>query len=205
MGGLNHSMRKNKRREQQKRIKIMLWLGVAIIAIYSWIIPEYVDMFTGTRTIIIYNTPQAHAEGSNLAPATQTAPIDTSVLGTVKRVAKDENIDWKVLYGICLKESGCKIPDCSKVDGACDGYKSAGYFQIHLPKHSDVDQAKASDIEWSARWTAKRLKKYAAIGGWDYAIRKHNGNADIATGEWAKSYRMTAEYLQDVKGIIASL
>ena len=183
----------------------MLWLGVAIIAIYSWIIPEYVDMFTGTRTIIIYNTPQAHAEGSNLAPATQTAPIDTSVLGTVKRVAKDENIDWKVLYGICLKESGCKIPDCSKVDGACDGYKSAGYFQIHLPKHSDVDQAKASDIEWSARWTAKRLKKYAAIGGWDYAIRKHNGNADIATGEWAKSYRMTAEYLQDVKGIIASL
>ncbi len=183
------------------KFRLVFWL-VALDILAWWVVGSMVwGVFTEKRVISI---SKADFEESYIqAPETTENPTEPSFdpKKTIYRVAKEENIDWKVLYAICMEESrGCTSP---KELG--DGGQSRGYFQIYKTAHPEITDEQAYDLGWSARWTAKRLKKYAEIGGWDYAIRKHNGNADINEGKWKASYQMTADYLVRIKKNIKSL
>lgn len=102
-------------------------------------------------------------------------------------------IDWKVLYGIYMKESS---GDCSRVGDKHLPKPSYGCYQWSLYHHPDLDIECAKDLACSTRMTAERLARYARVGGIDYAIRKHNGGTDNPA---------TLQYLKDVQKIIQSL
>lgn len=180
-----------------KKQKWICWLGAINILIYGHLYHESKkqDIF-GARTVVIYNI-----EAEAPKPAQNPAEATNLTLATIQGVAKDENMDWKILYAICEEESrGCKSQH-----EIGDGGDSWGWFQINHPAHPEITRDEAYDLAWSARWTAERLKHYAEQGGWDYAIRKHNGNADLNFGKWAASYQATYAYLGRVKNNILNL
>lgn len=107
----------------------------------------------------------------------------------IKLISKEQEVDWKIIYAICKKESNCN----SRSIG--DGGNSYGAYQIHMPSHPNISPTKAQDFDWATRWTINRLKGHAETGGWDYAIRRHNGGMND----------QTARYLVDVKNLISKL
>jgi hypothetical protein len=106
----------------------------------------------------------------------------------IQKVAAREGIDWKILYAICKKESNCE-------DRIGDGGKSIGPFQIHTGYHPTISPEKAKDLEWSAEWTAKRLKRFAHLGEKEM-VRSHNGLVPN---------NANAYYVEDVYQIISNL
>ena len=113
----------------------------------------------------------------------------TASISVIQKVAEKEGIDWKILYAICKKESNCNTNRIG------DSGKSLGAFQIHTGYHPEISKEKATNLEWSAEWTAKRLKRYAYLGESEM-IRSHNGL--IANN--ANAY-----YVTDIYEIIKSL
>lgn len=96
----------------------------------------------------------------------QIVATDNSYLGIIKRVAGEEGIDWKVLYSIAVVETRCNP------NAIGDGGNSYGAFQIYLPAHPTITKKQATDFEWSARWTAKRIAKYSDL---NLQFKQHNG------------------------------
>ncbi len=110
-------------------------------------------------------------------------------VNTIKRIAKEYGIDWKIIAAICKKESRC---DSSRIG---DNGRSIGAYQINRPAHPDVTIENAKDFEWSTDFTANRLKKNEWMGE-DEMIRSHNGlYAD----------HRNDNYVSDVKSIMKSL
>jgi len=71
-----------------------------------------------------------------------------------------------------------------------DKGKSFGYYQIQLKLHKDVTMKCAMDLECSARWTLKRMKKngYGKKPGttdW-FAISTHNSVTPSVNKKYAK-------------------
>lgn len=141
------------------------------------------------ETIPQTNDTLVHEEGGKVTPA--------DPLEIIKKVAKEEGIDWKVIYAICKKETGCNPNiDCSRQGGHCDNYTSFGAYQIHRPAHPDIAVRDMEDFEWSTRWTAQRIKTKSDKWGVDLAIALHNGNPQLP---------QVKRYLAEVKSIIESL
>lgn len=184
------------------RGKIAVCWALAVIVGYLAIVGlqnVLVQVLNAKRTIVIVN-PNALTYAEPTQTYAETAEPGSNK-AVIQRVAQEENIDWKVLYGICMEEAR----GCTSYDGNGDNGQSWGWFQINHPSHPEVTKEQATDLAWSAHWTAQRLKAYAEKGGWEYAIRKHNGNADLATGKWAQSFNATLAYLARVKNNIAEL
>ena len=139
--------------------------------------------------IIAGSLPMAAENGKAMESG---APVEI-----VKKAAKKYGIDWRIIYAICKKESGCNPHiDCTKQGGRCDNNHSAGAYQIYLPAHPDVARADAEDFEWATDWTANRLRLKEDKWGTDVAIMLHNGSPLNPA---------VKQYLADVKTILATL
>ncbi len=106
-------------------------------------------------------------DGGEVAPS--------GVDAILKRVANQEGVDWKLLKAICMTESHCRP------EAIGDGGDSWGAFQINKPAHPTLTIEQATDIEWSARWTAKHSKPYA--DNIALACKAHNGIGKT-TNQW---------------------
>lgn len=131
--------------------------------------------------------PQKQTLGSSTS--THSTPVRASgVIEAIQEVASKEGIDWKILYGICKKESNCNP------DRVGDNGNSYGAFQIHQKYHPGTIEC-AKDLKCSAEWTAKRLKRHAGLGEWKM-IQSHNG---------LLANNANAYYVEDVYEIIENL
>lgn len=130
-----------------------------------------------------------------VAPVVEAADIEFAASNpekTVKKIASEEGIDWKVLWAIYQKESQ---GDCQRIGDGHLKNPSIGCYQINQGYHPQITMEQATDLEWSSRWTAQRLKKHESLG-LDEMIRSHNGLVADHSNDW---------YVQDVKKIMASL
>lgn len=73
---------------------------------------------------------------------------------TIKQIADEYGMDWKLLYSVCKVESNCEPGKVGDSGG------SIGWFQISLVHHPDVTEEQANDLKWSAEWTVKHCEKY---------------------------------------------
>lgn len=106
----------------------------------------------------------------------------------LQKVGEKTGVDWKVLYGIFMKETQL---DCDRMGDYQMSKPSIGCFQISLHYHPEVKMSQATDLEWSATWTAERMKKtLESTGSMDLAIALHNGNP---------SNPSVQQYVKDVK------
>lgn len=126
----------------------------------------------------VVKTKDEGGAGSPVAPQVEV----------IKKVAEKEGIDWKILYGICKKESNCNG------DRVGDSGNSYGYFQIHQKYHPGTIKC-AKDLKCAAEWTAKRLKRHAHLGEYEM-LRSHNGLV---------ANNANAYYVEDIYQIIKSL
>lgn len=140
----------------------------------------------------VADTKSPSESGESVTVKTKTtggafSPVAPQV-EVIKQVAEKEGIDWKVLYGICVKESNCNS------DRVGDSGNSYGAFQIHQKYHPGTVEC-AKDLKCSAEWTAKRLKRFSNLGEWKM-IQSHNG---------LLANNANAYYVEDVYNIIKSL
>lgn len=140
----------------------------------------------------VADTKSPSESGESVTVKTKTtggafSPVAPQV-EVIKKVAEKEGIDWKVLYGICVKESNCNS------DRVGDSGNSYGAFQIHQKYHPGTVEC-AKDLKCSAEWTAKRLKRFSNLGEWKM-IQSHNG---------LLANNANAYYVEDVLQIIQSL
>jgi hypothetical protein len=112
--------------------------------------------------------------------------------GIIKEAARKNGIDWKILYAIFQKESQ---GDCTRIGDTHLKNASYGCFQINLGYHPTITPKQASDINFSANWTAERLKKNEWRGESEM-IRSHNGLVSNHSNDW---------YVDDVYNIISTL
>jgi LysM repeat protein len=90
----------------------------------------------------------------------------------LKRVGVKTGVDWKILYGLCKKES-----DLGRVMVGDNG-QSLGWFQIHTGYHPDVAASQAMDLEWAAEWAAGYLIKMGYFQDKFRALQRYNGSVD---------------------------
>lgn len=139
------------------------------------------------RNDTVADQPQKQTLESSAS--THSTPVRASgVIEAIQEVASKEGIDWKILYGICKKESNCNP------DRVGDNGNSYGAFQIHQKYHPGTIEC-AKDLKCSAEWTAKRLKRHAGLGEWKM-IQSHNG---------LLANNANAYYVEDVYEIIENL
>lgn len=109
----------------------------------------------------------------------------------IMRVAEENGIDKYDLLAIAINESSL---DKSVVGinpkAVGDNGDSRGCFQINRPAHPDISDELAFDCEWSAKWTANRMKANGYPEYRTIAIRKHNGNPRI---EKTRIYYVTVD------------
>ena len=120
---------------------------------------------------ILTDAKQGHNEipvSVQVETKTERGDYPSPQVEVIKKVAEKEGIDWKILYAICKKESNCTA------NRVGDGGRSFGAFQIHTGYHPSITWEQATDLEWAAEWTAKRLKRHAHLGEYTM-IRSHNG------------------------------
>lgn len=204
-----------KKKWSNRRKKTNKVLSLIAINVCIWFVN--VDAMTQKKTLVFENPKITAVEairsmsesGNTSSPATETkedpsmvkAPkasessmsttspvIRASDAEAIKQVAEKYGLDWKILMGICIKESNCNP------DRVGDGGKSYGAFQIHQKYHpGTIDCAK--DLKCSAEWTAKRLKRHAHLGESEM-VRSHNGLV---------ANNANAYYVSDIYKIIESL
>lgn len=97
----------------------------------------------------------------------ESSRLENDSLTVVKRVAKEEGINWKLLWAVCMVESQCVS------DRIGDNGDSWGAFQINKPAHPTLAKSEAFDLEWSARWTANHGKIYKDNP--NLFFKNHNG------------------------------
>jgi len=114
------------------------------------------------------------------------------VVEKIKEISAEENFNWKIVYGILLKESG---GDCSRIGDTHLPQASYGCYQINRGYHPEVTEEQAGDIDWSTRWTIQRLKRYAHLGEFEM-IRSHNGLVADHSND---------QYVEDVYSIMSRL
>ena len=134
------------------------------------------------------------ALASNLKPSEVVEVESDPQKAVLKKVGAETGIDWKVLYGIFMKETQL---DCDKMGDFQMSKPSIGCFQISLHYHPEIKLSQATDLGWSAKWTAERMKKTLdSTGSMDLAIMAHNGDP---------SNPKVQQYLKDVKANMVGL
>lgn len=192
---------KPSKREKKLR-KVAMWLVIDFVAI-AVAVTLFVEALNSSYTVEVtrWDVSQEPESGKLMADPQGEGDDDVLVeegevspdpLLTIKKVAQEEGVDWKVLYAIGQKESQY-YPN--RVGDTHLKNASYGYFQINRGYHPDVSIEQANDLEWSARWTAKRLKKNEWRGEAEM-IRSHNGLVADYSNKW---------YVDDVIQIIANL
>ena len=183
--------------------KVMMWVVVDIVFL-ALAVSLFNEALHATYTVVIERSEAREKVGQNIPSHEVTAfplsddrgvkegEVSPDPLLTIKKVAQEEGVDWKVLYAIGQKESQYQP---NRIGDTHLPNPSIGYFQINTWYHKEVTRAQANDLEWSARWTAKRLKKNEWRGESEM-IRSHNGLVANHSNDW---------YVEDVKTIIASL
>lgn len=140
--------------------------------------------------LVIENRVQAKFEAKEAILEVESDPQKA----ILKKVGAETGIDWRVLYGIFQKETQL---DCDKMGDYQMSKPSIGCFQISLHYHPEIKLSQATDLEWSATWTANRMKKTLdSTGSMDLAIMAHNGDP---------SNPKVQQYLKDVKENIAKI
>lgn len=199
-------------------INLGIW-GIVIDATATWYNERFDLDFTNPKIAAvdaIRSVSESSKTGSPVTedsqedaiavPQTQTLESSVSTHSTpfrasgvieakIKEIARKENIDWKILMGICLKET----TTCDTTRVGDDGW-SYGAFQMNQYWQPNTKEC-AVDLECSAEWTAKRLKKHEHLGLWDM-IRSHNGLVGDRDGDGEVD---NAYYPNDVLKIIANL
>lgn len=171
----------------KKEKKVRSVCSLVLIDIIVWLV-----VFTSLPTsepLVFEN----RALASNLKPESIVVEESLSQSDVIKKVASEEGIDWKILYGIFLKETQ---GNCTRIGDTHLSKASVGCYQISRIYHPEVTDEQAMDLEWSSHWTAKRLKSKAEKFGMDNAIAMHNGNPKLP---------QVQKYLQDVKENISKL
>lgn len=111
-----------------------------------------------------------------------TVPNTPPIVQTIKKISAEYGIDWKMVYAVCLKESGCNPNiDCSNQYGKCDGGKSFGAYQIYNPTLDPERKRMAENFEEATHWTIKhglRFKDNPSM-----FFKNHNGIAKT-TNQW---------------------
>lgn len=192
-------------RKKQKQILFrQLFFLAGSIAILNYLIEsaKACDFFIKTKEVHIeINSDKDIAvdDTAVIPESRQTTDGDSTALRsenppTVEVIKQNSGqIDWKVLYGIFIKETQ---GDCSRIGDTHLPKPSIGCYQWNLYFHPEADINCLKDLACSTKMTAERLSRYAKIGGIDYAIRKHNGSANNPD---------TLTYLNDVKRIMSEL
>ncbi len=130
------------------------------------------EVLFSSRSIVLDNVEVAQA--AEIEP--QAALVENVVTDTtdviLQRVGSKYGVDWKLLKAMMLKESG---GDCKAIgDQGMGEFHSVGCFQINKKYNPAVTYEQATDLAWSADWTAARLAKFAYLGEFEQ-IRSHNG------------------------------
>ena len=175
-----------------KRFVLVNFLFV-VIGFIGWNISLQVPEISvkWDRGPIILENP---ALASNMKPSEVVEVESDPQKAVLKKVGAETGIDWKVLYGIFMKETQL---DCDKMGDFQMSKPSIGCFQISLHYHPEIKLSQATDLEWSAKWTAERMKKTLdSTGSMDLAIMAHNGDP---------SNPKVQQYLKDVKANMVGL
>lgn len=154
---------------------------------------EYKEIFN-SRVVIFNNTSVALASteresaGANqvvekvASPEVRGEEQSSPTVQIIQKIAKEEGIDWKLVYAVCLKESGCNPEiNCEKQYGRCDDGQSFGAYQIYNPTFDPKIKRLAENFEEATRWTIKhgyRFKDDPAL-----FFKNHNGLYKI-TNQW---------------------
>ena len=109
----------------------------------------------------------------------------------LQRVGKRTGVDWKILYGLCKKES-----DLGRVMVGDNG-KALGWFQIHTGYHPEVTVSQAMDLEHAAEWAAEYLIEMGYDQNKFRALQEYNGSPDNPVT--ARRARQIMEYAKRVK------
>jgi hypothetical protein len=134
------------------------------------------DFVRPTEIVIINNRviETAYAAEAESVQEKISVPEESYQIATIKRISKEEKIDWKLVYAVCLKESGCNPKlDCENQYGRCDNGLSFGAYQIYNPTLDPERKRMAEDFEEATRWTIKhgyRFKDDPAT-----FFKNHNG------------------------------
>lgn len=193
--------------KKEKHIRtVMMWIVIDIVALV-FAFSLYQEALASSYTVEITRSydrklVDQNAEGVTTGNIPQTS-IDNGVvveegdvpasLTTIKKVAEEESIDWKILAALFQKETQW---NCSRIGDTHLPKASVGCYQISRIYHPEVTDAQAMDLEWSSHWTAKRLKAKADKWGMETAIMMHNGSP--------KNPAVQA-YLADIKQIMKTL
>ena len=186
--------------------KVMMWIAVDIVFL-GLAVSLFNEALHTSYTVEITRSDVREDEGHNrtvgFTPETipqtdgmgvhEEGEVSPDPLLTIKKVAKEEGVDWKILAALHQKETQW---NCDREGDKDFIQPSFGCYQINKFFHPEVTKEQATDLSWSSHWVAKRLKRYGVEENPSYAISKHNGNPN--------NPRVQA-YLADVNRIIASL
>ena len=202
-------MRFYKKRTLENKIKQLFYVQLPLFLVFLFMLnctiehlktvdinKKYIKEFYKSKEVADVVDSQESAV-SDASPEQSEASNSQSVLSpvqeTIKRISDKYDIDWKMVYAVCLVETGCSPnPDC-KSAGKCDGGESVGAYQIHLPSHPDITEKQAMDFEWATEWTIKHCEKYKNDKKL-FAIC-HNGIGKYPRNEWY-AQRFFDEYYQ---------
>ncbi len=95
-------------------------------------------------------------------------------IAVIKRISKEQKIDWKLVYAVCLQESGCNPKlDCEKQYGLCDSGLSFGAYQIYNPTLNPERKSMAENFEEATLWTIQH--GYRFKDNPELFFKNHNG------------------------------
>ena len=156
------------------------FLSFFVLILLLWFIIEWEkNSFSFHKVVSIEISHGGESRSNEGSPVLAGESLDAEITGEsksqvaspyaqiIKRVSREYGIDWKIVYAICLVESNC---DTSRVG---DNDESYGAFQIHLPSHPEITKERATDFEWSLRWTIEYGLKYAEKP--EVFFKNHNG------------------------------
>lgn len=166
---------------------LMLTIGVSWTWVVTFSCYEGAEIMTFVRTsvadfvrpseIVIVNSrviEVAQAAEIEVTPVEEVAPEESYQIATIKRISKQEKIDWKLVYAVCLKESNCNPSlDCEKQFGRCDDGLSFGAYQIYNPELNPDRKRMAENFEEATLWTIKH--GYRFKDNPELFFKNHNG------------------------------
>lgn len=197
---LKQAEKPSKREKYIRKVAMWFVIDIVAIAVAVTLFAEalnssyHVEITRGdTRNADPKDTPETSAEHMGTDGVIAEEGGAPAPLATIKKVAQEEGVDWKILAALFQKETQW---NCSRIGDTHLPKASVGCYQISRIYHPEVTDEQAMDLEWSSRWVSKRLKTKADKWGWDIAVMMHNGSPTNPAVQ---------AYLADIKSIIATL
>lgn len=175
---------------------VLIIIGMLITINLILGVPKYQYLKEARKTTIVFHreeigvmAPAVAFASTEQQPASANSERETDqvrstspAVQTIKEISKEEGIDWKLVYAVCLKESGCNPNiDCQNQFGKCDGGKSFGAYQIYNPTLDPKRKDLAENFEEATRWTIKHGIRFKDNP--ELFFKNHNGIAKT-TNQW---------------------